>query len=429
MRFTRVLCSSPKVALQKARGVVEMYAVLLRQRASPVDWSCQEEYATPEGEEEEEEEEPTSATTMQTVAVNTGMGNKTVLTRDKSLTESHTEHHTCTHSHAHTQPHTHTILKHVLKYKPCTIVVGNVQCILTCFGCISLHQTSPFPSGVPECQCPCPWFPTPSSSTAHSWSPRTQPAPNQTTAALPSGFTHYPYPTGTTLSPGTIGKDIVTQSPLKTTVFSHSQPFEEKESSDGPASVINVPYSPDAVSVRAPVLMDQKDGQADKDLMYRSEASTTGPSVLSKNASVAPALGLPEGRRTFSSVETTAHGPAKGTLEAKTFESQHRYDPVLLGQEEFLRLEYSESKATKEMHRTTPKSTADNRDDFTMDHLAFMGARALRRREKYSSKNRIFPRDLRAKAKDIPSTTTAKSESEDTRTAHQDRGRSRHTLR
>ena len=101
MRFTRVLCSSPKVALQKARGVVEMYAVLLRQRASPVDWSCQEEYATPEG-EEEEEEEPSSATTMQTVAVNTGMGNKTVLTRDKSLTESHTEHYTCTHTATHT---------------------------------------------------------------------------------------------------------------------------------------------------------------------------------------------------------------------------------------------------------------------------------------------------------------------------------------
>ena len=53
MSFTRVLCSSPKEALQKARGVVELYAVLLRQRSSPLDWSCQEEYAALESEEGE----------------------------------------------------------------------------------------------------------------------------------------------------------------------------------------------------------------------------------------------------------------------------------------------------------------------------------------------------------------------------------------
>jgi hypothetical protein len=102
---------------------------------------------------------------------------------------------------------------------------------------------------------------------------------------------------------------------------------------------------------------------------------------------------------------------------------------LLLRQEEVLRLEYYESKATKGTHRATPKSTADNHDDFTMDQIAFMDARALRRRQKYSSKYRIFPRDLRTKAKDIPSTATAKSESEETRTAHQDRSRSRHTFR
>uniref|UniRef100_A0A8C4ZG33 Colony stimulating factor 1b (macrophage) n=1 Tax=Gadus morhua TaxID=8049 RepID=A0A8C4ZG33_GADMO len=89
-----------------------------------------------------------------------------------------------------------------------------------------------------------------------------------------------------------------------------------------------VPYSPEAVSVRVPVLMDETDGQADKDLMYRSEASTTGPSVLSENASVSPALGLADGQRTFSSGETTTHGWAKGTMEAKDFDSQHQYDTV-----------------------------------------------------------------------------------------------------
>ena len=217
----------------------------------------------------------------------------------------------------------------------------------------------------------------------------------------------------TALSPGTIDKDIVTPSPLKTVEFSHSQPFEIRESSELPARVIDVPYSPGSVLVRAPVLIDKTDGQADKDLMYRNEASTTGPSKLSENASVTLALGQADGQRTFSSVESTAHVLAKGTLDAKNFESQHRFDAVLLGQEEVLRLEYSESMATKEKHRVTQKSTAD----FTMDQMAFMDARALRRREKYSSKYRIFPRNRRAKAKDIPLTATAKSESEDTRTA------------
>uniref|UniRef100_A0A8C4ZFI7 Colony stimulating factor 1b (macrophage) n=1 Tax=Gadus morhua TaxID=8049 RepID=A0A8C4ZFI7_GADMO len=60
--FTRVLCSSPKEALQKARGVVELYAVLLRQRSSPLDWSCQEEYAALEYEEGEGEEPPATIT-------------------------------------------------------------------------------------------------------------------------------------------------------------------------------------------------------------------------------------------------------------------------------------------------------------------------------------------------------------------------------
>ncbi|XP_030230504.1 macrophage colony-stimulating factor 1a isoform X1 [Gadus morhua] len=258
--FTRVLCSSPKEALQKARGVVELYAVLLRQRSSPLDWSCQEEYAALEYEEGEGEEPPATIT------------------------------------------------------PPATIPIPDATA-----------------SGVFECQCPCPWFPkaaTPSSSTAQSYSPRTQPAQDPTTAALPPGFIRHPYHTDTTMSHGTIDKDNLTPSPFKTAAFSHSQPFEERESSDVPARVIEVPYSPEAVSVRVPVLMDETDGQADKDLMYRSEASTTGPSVLSENASVSPALGLADGQRTFSSGETTTHGWAKGTMEAKDFDSQHQYDTV-----------------------------------------------------------------------------------------------------
>ena len=140
VRFTRVLCSSPKGALQKARGVVEMYVVLLRQRASPVDWSCQEEYAALEDEEEEGEEEPPASTTP-TEAVATGMGTHL---KQKAIQNT---------THDHTLSYTDTKLnkKHV-KYKSYTIAVGHVQCILTCFGCISfpflvsplLHQSFPF---------------------------------------------------------------------------------------------------------------------------------------------------------------------------------------------------------------------------------------------------------------------------------------------
>lgn len=40
--------SSPKEALKKARGVIQMYASLMTHSAGPVDWDCQAEYAAEE---------------------------------------------------------------------------------------------------------------------------------------------------------------------------------------------------------------------------------------------------------------------------------------------------------------------------------------------------------------------------------------------
>lgn len=40
--------SSPKEALKRARGVIQMYLSLMTQSTGPVDWDCQAEYAAEE---------------------------------------------------------------------------------------------------------------------------------------------------------------------------------------------------------------------------------------------------------------------------------------------------------------------------------------------------------------------------------------------
>ncbi|KAG7229538.1 hypothetical protein INR49_031962 [Caranx melampygus] len=55
VRFTRMIESSPKEALKRVRGVIQMYLSLMTKSGGPVDWDCQAEYAA------EEEPESTAA--------------------------------------------------------------------------------------------------------------------------------------------------------------------------------------------------------------------------------------------------------------------------------------------------------------------------------------------------------------------------------
>lgn len=45
MKFVRAHSTSPREALRKARGVIEMYMTLMTKSNGPVDWNCEEEYA------------------------------------------------------------------------------------------------------------------------------------------------------------------------------------------------------------------------------------------------------------------------------------------------------------------------------------------------------------------------------------------------
>ncbi|XP_064824014.1 uncharacterized protein LOC135541629 [Oncorhynchus masou masou] len=45
VKFVRVHSTSPREALRKARGVIEMYMTLMTKSNGPVDWNCEEEYA------------------------------------------------------------------------------------------------------------------------------------------------------------------------------------------------------------------------------------------------------------------------------------------------------------------------------------------------------------------------------------------------
>uniref|UniRef100_UPI003AACAFC9 uncharacterized protein n=1 Tax=Centroberyx gerrardi TaxID=166262 RepID=UPI003AACAFC9 len=60
VRFMRVLRGSPKEALKKAKGVIQMYRTLMTESTGPVDWNCQAEYAA--------EEDPESTSVFDTVA-------------------------------------------------------------------------------------------------------------------------------------------------------------------------------------------------------------------------------------------------------------------------------------------------------------------------------------------------------------------------
>ncbi|XP_070758839.1 macrophage colony-stimulating factor 1a [Enoplosus armatus] len=61
VRFIRMVESSPKQALKKARGVIQMYVSLMTESTGPVDWDCQAEYAA-----EEDSESTTAADTNTT---------------------------------------------------------------------------------------------------------------------------------------------------------------------------------------------------------------------------------------------------------------------------------------------------------------------------------------------------------------------------
>ncbi|XP_052329724.1 macrophage colony-stimulating factor 1a isoform X2 [Oncorhynchus keta] len=45
VKFVRLHSTSPREALRKARGVIEMYRTLMTKSNGPVDWNCEEEYA------------------------------------------------------------------------------------------------------------------------------------------------------------------------------------------------------------------------------------------------------------------------------------------------------------------------------------------------------------------------------------------------
>lgn len=45
LKFVRMHSTSPREALTKARGVIEMYMTLMTKSNGPVDWNCEEEYA------------------------------------------------------------------------------------------------------------------------------------------------------------------------------------------------------------------------------------------------------------------------------------------------------------------------------------------------------------------------------------------------
>ncbi|KAM6980106.1 macrophage colony-stimulating factor 1a [Aplochiton taeniatus] len=60
VKFGKVHHSSPKEALQKAKGVVQMYMRLMTESRGPVDWNCEAEYA--------EEEYPEPTTVLPTVS-------------------------------------------------------------------------------------------------------------------------------------------------------------------------------------------------------------------------------------------------------------------------------------------------------------------------------------------------------------------------
>ncbi|XP_040014412.1 uncharacterized protein LOC120806932 isoform X5 [Xiphias gladius] len=51
VRFIRIVESSPKEALRRARGVIQMYLSLMTESISPVDWDCHAEYAAEEDSE------------------------------------------------------------------------------------------------------------------------------------------------------------------------------------------------------------------------------------------------------------------------------------------------------------------------------------------------------------------------------------------
>ncbi|XP_037638138.1 macrophage colony-stimulating factor 1a isoform X1 [Sebastes umbrosus] len=51
VRFISMVESSPKEALEKARGVIQMYMSLMTESTGPVDWDCQAEYAAEEDSE------------------------------------------------------------------------------------------------------------------------------------------------------------------------------------------------------------------------------------------------------------------------------------------------------------------------------------------------------------------------------------------
>ncbi len=60
----RMVESSPKEALKKARGVIQKYMSLMAESTGPVDWDCQAQYAT------EEDTESTTATDTSTTGTN-----------------------------------------------------------------------------------------------------------------------------------------------------------------------------------------------------------------------------------------------------------------------------------------------------------------------------------------------------------------------
>lgn len=45
LKFVRVHSTSPREALTKVRGVIEMYMTLMAKSNGPVDWNCEQEYA------------------------------------------------------------------------------------------------------------------------------------------------------------------------------------------------------------------------------------------------------------------------------------------------------------------------------------------------------------------------------------------------
>ncbi|KAM9859982.1 macrophage colony-stimulating factor 1-like [Aulostomus maculatus] len=51
MRFMKMVESSPKEALKKARQVIQMYMSLMTVSTGPVDWNCEAEYAAEEDSE------------------------------------------------------------------------------------------------------------------------------------------------------------------------------------------------------------------------------------------------------------------------------------------------------------------------------------------------------------------------------------------